>query len=216
MGSTVGFLHTAALHEPTFRALVAEIGPGTDVVDVVDVMLLEQAGVGGPESPTVVAGVERRLDQLVRAGANRIVCTCSTLGGVAERVGNERGFDVVRVDRAMAERAVGIGGRIVVLAALESTLEPTESLLRDAAAADRSPEMRTHVIAGAWERLVADDLDGYRQFVADAITAVADDVDVIVLAQASMAPAAEVVTVSVPVLSSPRSAVVALLGSGAA
>ncbi len=63
-----------------------------------------------------------------------VVCTCSTIGGSAEQTRLPHGQSVLRVDRAMAERAVEIGSRIVVAAALESTLAPTTELIQDVAA----------------------------------------------------------------------------------
>ncbi|MFD9164539.1 hypothetical protein ACFVZ8_21550, partial [Streptomyces sp. NPDC059558] len=72
---------------------------------------------------------------------------------------------------------------------------------------DRRPargpvSIRTHVVAGAWERFEAGDTAGYLARVAEAAGSVTG-ADVIVLAQASMAGAADLVTGPVPVLSSP-------------
>jgi hypothetical protein len=111
----------------------------------------------------------------------------------------------------MAERAVEIGGRIVVVAAVESTLGPTRDLLESVAAARGSDvPIEVRLIDGAWERFEAGDREGYVAAIAGALPGLAADAGVIVLAQASMAPAAEMVDVGVPVLSSPRLAVEAL------
>lgn len=59
------------------------------------------------------------------------------------------------------------------------------------------------LVEGAWERFVAGDQDGFLDLVAAAADTVGD-ADVIVLAQGSMAGAAERTTTAVPVLSSPR------------
>ncbi|MFE2581891.1 arylsulfatase, partial [Streptomyces sp. NPDC059378] len=67
------------------------------------------------------------------------------------------------------------------------------------------PPVRTVLVDGAWERFEAGDTDGYVRLVAAAADAVADvDADAIVLAQASMAAAGDLVTTRVPLLSSPR------------
>ncbi|MBL3670028.1 hypothetical protein JL475_29410 [Streptomyces sp. M2CJ-2] len=60
--------------------------------------------------------------------------------------------------------------------------------------------MRTLLVEGAWARFEAGDTAVYVRRVADAVT----DADVIVLAQASMAPAERLTATAVPVLSSPR------------
>ncbi len=112
----------------------------------------------------------------------------------------------------MAELAVDVGGRIAVVAALESTLVPTSELL-DSVAADRGVDvdLDMHVVADAWELFESGDQAGYLDAISDALAALAGVCDVIVLAQASMAGAADLVDVDVPVLSSPRSAMRTLL-----
>ncbi|MGW3320067.1 aspartate/glutamate racemase family protein, partial [Streptomyces fungicidicus] len=130
--------------------------------------------------------------------------TCSTSGAAAAAAASAAGVPVLRVDRPMAAAAVAAGARVVVLAALESTLRPTVALIEEEALrVGRSAEVRTVLVPGAWERFDAGDAAGYVRRVAHAADAVTG-ADVIVLAQASMASAETLVTTSVPVLSSPR------------
>ena len=93
----------------------------------------------------------------------------------------------------MAAAAVASSGPVTVLAALESTLGPTLDLLaQEAARADVAPRVRTRLVAGAWERFEAGDLAGYHDLVARSVEAAeAEGAAVVVLAQASMAPAAD-------------------------
>ena len=59
-----------------------------------------------------------------------IVCTCSSLGAIAENL--DMSVSVLRVDRALAEAAVQYKAvqykRVLVLVTLESTQAPTSSL----------------------------------------------------------------------------------------
>lgn len=197
---TIGFLHTAEVHVGTFRGLLRELGPGCGDVHVVDESLLADARERG-----VDADVERRLRQRLREVAAQkpdvIVCTCSTLGGHAERMGGEVGAPVLRVDRPMAEAAVAAGRRIGVVATTASTLGPTRELLTSCARADT--EIVEALCPDAWPLFLAGDHAGYiRRVVEHARTL---DVDVIVLAQASMAPAEDFL--GGKALSSPRIAV---------
>ena len=202
----IGFLHTAQVHVATFGALVDEVAPGEGHVHRVDAPLLDDARAGEP----VAGRVRAHVEALVAAGASVVVCTCSTLGPVAEKVGG-LGAPVVRVDRPLAEAAVRDGGRVAVVVALASTLGPTTELLTGAARrAGTTVALDPVVCAGAWAAFEAGDLDAYHGGVAD----VARDAvgrrgaDVVVLAQASMAPAAGLLAdLPVPVLTSPRSAV---------
>ena len=145
---------------------------------------------------------------MAREPGSLVVCTCSTLGGCAERANEDRPGVAMRIDWPMAERAVLLGQRILIAATLESTLEPTHSLVEDAArSAGREIRTRALLCDGAWAHFERGDAEGYHRAIAQALRqGVRDtDTDVVVLAQASMAPAAALCAhLSAPVLSSPR------------
>ncbi|MEU9149614.1 aspartate/glutamate racemase family protein [Streptomyces sp. NPDC048417] len=198
----LALLHTSPLHIPVFDALRDEDHPGLELRHVVAPELLARARREGPEAvaPEVTAALERAAADGVRA----LLCTCSTIGEVAERAADSVGVPIVRGDRPMATAAVTAGPRIAVLATVESTLAPTLALLEDEARrADRPIRARVQVVADAWTRFEAGDLEECARLVAAAADTVTD-ADVIVLAQASMAPAQRLTTTTVPILSSPR------------
>ncbi|HJV98787.1 MAG TPA: aspartate/glutamate racemase family protein [Arthrobacter sp.] len=207
---TVGFLHTAQVHVATFEALSRELIPSAQTVHRVDPEALELARREGP-GERVRAVVAGHLSELREAGCEVILCTCSTLGEVAERLSGD-GFEVIRIDRPMLRRAVTLGPRIGVLAALTSTVEPTTRLLTEEAAdAEPGVSFEVSVVEGAWEAFVSGDAEEYRSRVAHAARALANRCDVVVLAQASMEPAAALLAgLATPVLTSPRSAIEAV------
>jgi hypothetical protein len=63
------------------------------------------------------------------------------------------------------------------------------------------------VCTDAWSLFEADDLSGYATRIAQVVDSLGPLPDVVVLAQASMAGAADLCRTATPVLSSPRSAV---------
>ncbi|MFK0100702.1 aspartate/glutamate racemase family protein [Streptomyces sp. NPDC091040] len=199
---TLALLHTSPVHVPVFDALRDADHPGTALRHVVREELLTTAAALGPEA--VADEVEAVVAELVAEGADAVLCTCSTIGAVAEAAGVAVGVPVLRVDRPMAAAAVR-AGRVTVLAALTSTLEPTRALLTEEAAGAGLPgaDVRTVLVDGAWDRFTAGDNDGFLDLVAASADEVRD-ADVIVLAQGSMAGAAERTTTAIPVLSSPR------------
>jgi Asp/Glu/hydantoin racemase len=138
-----------------------------------------------------------------------IVCTCSTLSGRAEAWAQQLGIPVLRVDRPMAECAVARGGRVAIVAAVTSTLAPTRALLEECATGCGSGAAVVDVpCQEAWALFEGGDHASYHAIIARHVRSLADDVDVIVLAQASMAPAAALLQdLATPVLSSPRLAV---------
>jgi hypothetical protein len=212
----LALLHTSPVHVPVFDALRDADRPGLALRHLVREDLLERARRDGPEA--VRGDVRALVTGAVRDGARAVLCTCSTIGGVAESAAAAAGVPVLRVDRPMAAAAVALGPRVVVLAALESTLGPTAALIEEEAArAGRPAEVRTVLVDGAWSRFEAGDTEGYVRrvaAVADAVTPA--DADAIVLAQASMAPAERLTTTAVPVLSSPWPGLAAAADAAAA
>ena len=196
---TLALLHTSPVHVPVFEALRDADHPGLALRHLVHEDLLARARDSGPDA--VRGDVEALLAGAVAEGATAVLCTCSTIGGVAESAAESLGVPVLRVDRPMAAAAVA-RDRVVVLAAIDDTLPPTLALLAEEAG-DRCVDIRTVLVAGAWARFEAGDRDGYLELVAAAADRVTD-ADVIVLAQASMADAATRTATAIPVLSSPR------------
>ncbi len=206
--TTVAFLHTSPLHIPVFRALLCDLAPEARDVHLADESLLADVRARGYD-----AGIEARLraclHELAADAPAVIVCTCSTLSGHAERLAGPVGAPVLRIDRPLAERAVAGGGRIAVVAAVESTLAPTRALFEQCAnAAGTGAVVVDAPCLDAWRLFERGDLAGFYEHVARHVRAVAAAADVVVLAQASMAPAAALLEdLAIPVLSSPRLAV---------
>ncbi|MFD4555053.1 aspartate/glutamate racemase family protein [Streptomyces sp. NPDC058469] len=205
----LALLHTSPAHIPVFDALRDEDHQGLELRHFVDEELLARARREGPEA--VAGAVRDVLEEAVAEGARAVLCTCSTIGGVAEIAGARVGVPVLRGDRPMAAAAVAAGPRVVVAATLESTLEPTAALVeeegrrigRGAHEPIARLEVRTLLVEGAWARFEAGDTEGCARLVADAVDAVTG-ADAIILAQGSMAPAQHLTTTAIPVLSSPR------------
>jgi Asp/Glu/hydantoin racemase len=155
----------------------------------------------------LAASVPDRVTDLVQAarsaGADVVMLTCSSISHLAAPVAEAVGIPVLRIDEAMADAAVAAGARITVLATLATTCTPTVGLLRERAArAGRSPEITAEVIDGAFAAVSSGDRASHDRLVAEAIDRAAAHSDAIVLAQASMASAADTVSVGVPVLTS--------------
>lgn len=207
----VGFLHTVPALAARFDADLSAAEPDATAVHVVDADLLATAIRSGVDE-AVEAAVAQHLRHLAAAGADAVLVTCSSLGEAVDLAAAASGVPVIRVDRAMAARAVDLaaGGRIAVLATLEATLGPTGRILESAAAEAASrPTVSARVVEGAAAARSEGDDATHDRLVAEAVASA--DADVVVLAQASMAPAAERAHVDVPVLTSPASALAAVI-----
>ncbi|ARX88139.1 arylsulfatase [Streptomyces alboflavus] len=199
---TLALLHTSPAHIPVFDALRDADHPGLALRHRVHEDLLARARAEGPDA---VSDAVRAVLAEAADGADAVLCTCSTIGGVAESHAAATGVPVLRVDRPMAAAAVRAGPAVAVVATVASTLEPTVALVREEAVrAGRAVDIRTVLVDGAWERFEAGDRAGYLGRVADAVERVAGSVGAVLLAQASMAEAADRAPAATPVLSSPR------------
>ncbi len=215
--SAIGLLHTAESHVATFGALVSGLDSARVHVHAVRPDLLERARVHGLDDETLGDGIRGALRNLADRDARVVICTCSTLGGVSEQCASEAGVHVLRVDRPMAELAVRSGSRIGLVAALESTFAPTRALLYDAAAAaGKEITLIDAPCFDAWRRFEQGDIAGYHREIAGCVDALDATIEVVVLAQASMAAAADLVESDRAVLSSPHTAVQAALTLAAA
>jgi Asp/Glu/hydantoin racemase len=88
----------------------------------------------------------------------------------------------------MAEYAVNASTKIGVAATLETTLKPTLELLKQKAAEkQKTVEFEPILVASAYQKLLANDKEGHDADLAAALCDLAKKVDIVVLAQASMA-----------------------------
>lgn len=205
MPPTLALLHTAPALQPTFEKLLAELGPEVPTHHLVAAELLDEARQCGADAPQVRESVVQSLGEVAREhGAAVVLCTCSSIGGAAEDA--PIGVPVLRIDRAMAQKAVENGPRVLVAAALTSTIGPTRDLLADAAAkAGKTVELIDVDCSSAWPHFEKGDTAGYYAGIAECLRQAAPQGDIAVLAQASMAPAADLCAdLSIEVLSSPR------------
>lgn len=211
----IAFLHTSPVHVATFGALMEELAPQMAAHHVIDETLLSDARSLGLDDAGLVARVHQAMHRSADSGARIVVCTCSTIGGIAEAMPVRGQFMPMRVDRAMADEAARLGPDVLVLAALQSTLAPTEALIRDSASRlRREVRVTRQVVPGAWQLFERGDVDGYATSIAAMARQALPGPSVIVLAQASMAGAEQLLgSAGVPVLSSPRLGVAAAIAA---
>lgn len=199
------FYHTSHANVDAFARLLDEMGQADlEVRHVVDEEALATAMAEGVSAELESEVGERILAALGESRA--LLCTCSSIGSCAEFAAARSARPILRVDRPMADKAVDCGNRVVVAAALQSTLAPTRALLEKVASV-RGVELEVHefVCAGAWEKFASGDREGYARAIAERLPEAALLGDSIVLAQASMADATLYCgDLGVPVFSSPR------------
>lgn len=208
---TLALIHTSATLVPVFAQLCRAHLPGTDTFNIVDDSLVRAIGARGALTADIARRVAGYIASAEAGGADRILVTCSSIGPAVEAAAPFAGVPVLRVDRPMADEAVRLGRRIGVIATLPTTLHPTSDLVaRRAAAAGRGIVLETRLVEGAFEALMSGDAARHDALVADALRGLAAEVEVIVLAQASMARVVEGLPEGdrrIPILASPALAI---------
>jgi Asp/Glu/hydantoin racemase len=200
----LAFIHTVPGLVDRFRTLAGATLAGWSSYAVVDESLLLDTIERGALSPKTVQRLAGYIFCAADAGADAIVVTCSTLGGAVDAIRPITPVPLFRIDRGMAETAVGRARRIGVLATLPTTLKPTAALLSEAAAkAGAQCDISEHLCEGAFANLRAGDRAGHDASVRGGFSALAAHVDLVVLAQASMADALDGEHAAIPYLTSP-------------
>lgn len=199
----IAFLHTADVHAATFDQIFDNLDRGVQLTHHVDAGLLDRARQEGIEA--VRADVETVLSDLSTADA--VLCTCSTLGPLADDVAKSANT-IVRIDRPLMEQACEDGDKILVALCLDSTRDATLNLLLECATnAGRNVTPVVVICHDAWGFFEAGDMEAYAASIAASIRSkVAEEpgINSIVLAQASMRVAeTNLADIGIPVRSSP-------------
>jgi Asp/Glu/hydantoin racemase len=207
----LGLVHTSATLVPVFAQLCKEKLPNVEVFNIADDSLVKGIIASGSLTAQISRRVASYLESAELAGADYIMVTCSSIGPAVEAAAKFIAVPVLRVDQPMADKAVQTGKRIGVIATLRTTLEPTADLIsRCAQKAGKQIEVTSKLCEGAFDALMSGDAATHDAKVTSALKALSQQVDVIVLAQASMARVVDGLAPKdkrVPILASPGLAV---------
>ena len=217
--TTLGLIHTSATLIPVFQQLAAQHLPGTKLFNIVDDSLVKNIMArGGTPDKAIYKRVLDYVRSAEDSGADYILVTCSSIGDAIEAAAAEVQVPVLRVDQPMADQAVNTGRRVGVIATLATTLRPTADLVeRRAKLAGKEIALTAIVCEGAFEALMAGDAQKHDRLVAAGLEELASNVDVILLAQASMARVVDSLSEAqkpVPILTSPPSAMAYIANLG--
>lgn len=207
MTKTLGLVHTSATLVPVFQELCKQYIPHVNVFNIVDDSLIKQVISRGELRADTARRVVNYAGSAESAGADYIMFTCSSIGAAVEAAADLTQVPVLRVDQPMADQAVATGSRIGVIATLPTTLAPTSDLVqRRAAVVGKDIQLKAVLCEGAFEALMGGNPALHDTMVAKALKELSTQVDVIVLAQASMARVVDSLSESekiVPILASP-------------
>jgi Asp/Glu/hydantoin racemase len=208
---TLALIHTSATLEPVFAKLCEDKDLGVDLLHIADDTLIRDVIAEGQLSEGTSQRVRDHIAAAERANADYIMVTCSSIGPAVDSAKRNGSVPILRVDQPMADQAVRLGSRVGVIATLPTTLVPTADLIRRRAAEiEKDVEIIAHLCKGAFEALMSGKVAEHDAAVLKALSELSEQVDVIVLAQASMARVIDQLPKNesrVPILASPPIAV---------
>jgi Asp/Glu/hydantoin racemase len=208
MTKKLALIHTGSFLVPLFTEICREMMPDVNLFNIADDSLIQNTIAANELTPLTARRLAAYIQSAEDAGADVVMVTCSSVGAAVEAARPFVKIPVLRVDEPMADEAVHMARRIGVIATLPTTLEPTRSLVETRAAAQgREVEIVTHLCTGAFEAVSTGDAETHDRIVREGLLGLMDTVEVILLAQASMARAVDTLSEEeqkVPILSSPR------------
>ncbi len=211
MSAKVFFIHTISGLTGLFNDLCAELLPGAEVCHVCDEGIIRRILAAGGLTP---AAYRRTCEHVVAAeqdGAQVIQLTCSSISPCVDVAKYLVGVPVLKIDEPMARAAVSAHRSVGIIATNPATLKPSTQLVESVARdMGKHVEVRPVVCQGAYPALLSGNRHEHDRVVRECLLDLMKSVEVICLAQVSMARIADQLTPEqrkVPVLSSPRPAV---------
>ena len=205
MPKRIAFVHTVGFLVEDFRARVRAEVPTADCFHVLNESLLQDLLRGAPQ-PLVYRRVVDQIVLAAQAQPDLIAVTCSSTSPAVDIARRLVQQPILKIDDPMMAEAVRSGPRIGLLCTASSTVEPSSALLRaHAAEQGRDITIKTVLRPEAYQALMAGDRARHDTILHEAATEMANEVDVLVLAQASLAHLHDVLAAELkcPVLASP-------------
>jgi aspartate/glutamate racemase len=207
MQKLVGLINTTAILVEPMKRLFKEMLPNVRILNFVDEGILEITGKVGKVNEQVVRRICYLATMAEEVNADLCMSTCSATVAAVDVAQRLVKIPFLKISQPMFERAIEKGRRIGLLATDQATVEPSSNLLQEVARTMGKEIIVTMVLnKEAFSARLSGDVERHDELVSSSIKELSKKVDVIVLAQASMADLAPKVqkTIDVPILTSPR------------
>ncbi|PUU88803.1 MAG: Asp/Glu/hydantoin racemase, partial [Halanaerobium sp.] len=184
----IALIHTTPVTVDSLNKLIKEKDSEIEIINIVDDSILPELINNEADIRLVEERVKYYIQTASEQGADLIMSACSSIGEIFDSENKNYEIPVMRIDSAMAEKAVENSKKIGVAATLETTLKPSIELIqKKAAAAKKEVEIKTVLADSAYQELMAGNEDQHDRLLAKKLKELAAEVDIVVLAQASMA-----------------------------
>ena len=209
----IGFVHTGVPIGMLLKKMMSESMPDIPSFHIVDDSLIQDLLQTGEFTPSILKRLCAQISMAKEAGADIIMVTCSSIAPGVDFARKLIDVPVMKIDEPMAEKAVAAADTVGVLATAKTTLVPSVQLIKQVADKKGKPvKVVSKLISEAFDFFLQGDMENHDRLVKEAGVELAQQTDVLVLAQASMSHlATEIEKASgTPTLTSPQIAVNAL------
>jgi len=207
MKKKVAIIHTSLVSIEKLKELFSDILPEVKVYNIIDDSLLAEVMENNGITDEIVNRMENYVRSAETLGVDAVLSQCSSMGEAVDIIEKSTKIPLLKVDLAMAEKAVEIGNKIAVVATVTSTMKPSCNLIRQVASSKgKSIEIVEALVDGALDILLKKgDMEQHNRLVLEKIMGLDGTCDVIVLAQGSMIVLLpELENIKTPVLTSPE------------
>ncbi|HEY4162890.1 MAG TPA: aspartate/glutamate racemase family protein [Dongiaceae bacterium] len=163
--------------------------PEARTFNILDESLYADVGEDGDIPPSIMPRLTSLLRHCELSEADGVLFTGSTFGPAVEEARRQATIPVLKSDEAVAERAVGMGEKILLMCTAQRSAPVVLANIKAAAkAASVQRQIDWMVVPGAKEAISRGDISEHDRLIAEA-AAGAKEFDVIVFGQFSMAAA---------------------------
>lgn len=187
--SLVGVVHTTRLVIDPVHRSISGSAAGVQLNHVLDEGILRRLAELGKITPEIVDWLTKMVASTEAIGAGLAVVSCSSLSPCVNQVRDRVRIPVLKVDEPMMEYAVQNGDRIGLVMTNPTTEQPSRLLFSEVAERFNSTAtLIPKLCEGAFAKLTSGDSKGHDRAVVKVVEQLLRQVDIVLLAQISMAP----------------------------
>lgn len=184
----LGLIHSTRLVIESIHNVIASQCPDIDYFHVMDEGILRKLAASGQITPEIVQWLTEMVLSAQRAGADMAVVSCSSLSPCVSAVQKRVDIPVLKIDTPMMEHAVANAERIGLVMTNPTTEAPSRMLFKEVTQKlEREVTLITRLCPQAFVKLNRGDIRGHDQEVITTVEDLLKEVDVVMLAQISIA-----------------------------
>ena len=186
--SMVGVVHTTRLVIDPVHRSISESAAELQINHVLDEGILRKLAALGTITPEIIDWLTRMVASTEEIGADLAVVSCSSLSPCVDEVRRRVKIPVLKVDEPMVEYVVRHAERIGLIMTNPTTEIPSRMLFSKVTERLKSRAVLIpELCPEAFAKLTRGDIEGHDREVVEAIERMLDRVDLIMLAQISIA-----------------------------